>query len=157
MKNTFLFLIALGLCYSCSDGQNKLETELEAKMKQEAAAASDKLEDERNRLEEERLALKAEREAAQIQKEKDAENARLQDQFSQSDLAMVNKSRAYFHSEPRAETINKRKFLIRGNEIRIIRMSSNGFGYVEYYNEENDKYTAGWLDLHDLAPIVYGC
>ena len=155
MKNIFLFLIALGLCFACTEDQ-KSEAELQAKLKREAAAASDKLEAERNRLEEERLALKAEREAAKNQKEKDAENARLEDQFSQSDLAMVNKSRAYFHSEPRAETINNRKFLIRGNEIQVLRVR-NGFGYVEYYNENNDKYTAGWLDLHDLEPIVYGC
>lgn len=155
MKNLLLFTLALGLCFACTEGQ-KSEAELQAKLRREATAASDKLETERNRLAEERLALQTEREAAQLQKQTDAANAKLEEEFSQADRAMVKKSRAYFHSMPNEASMMERKFLIRGDEIKVLRVR-NGFGYVEYYNENSEKYTSGWLNLRDLDPLVYGC
>jgi hypothetical protein len=57
---------------------------------------------------------------------------------------------------PNEASMMERKFLIRGDEIQVLRVR-NGFGYVEYYNENSEKYTSGWLNLRDLDPLVYGC
>jgi hypothetical protein len=41
--------------------------------------------------------------------------------------------------------------------VCYIERTSNGFGYVQFYNYSNGKTTKGWINLRDLEPYELGC
>lgn len=100
---------------------------------------------------EEELAAEEER----IEREKTVERAKLERNFPDYTDVVIVTQRSYFHSTPSDESINQKKFLVNGDQTTVIK-TKNGFGYVEFYNANRDKLTAGWLDLHDLEALEYG-
>ena len=153
-------LIPFSLLFSCSssnseeqDKANALQQRENELLEKEAAA---KLEIEKLKLEEEKQRLEAERLAVEEDKrrEKMAENAKLERNFPDYTEAVVVINKSYFYSKPEEGAASTKKYLISGDYVSVVR-TRNGFGYIDYYNENNGKTTSGWLDLRDLEP-VYG-
>jgi hypothetical protein len=155
-KNLLVVLMAgsmMGLA-SCGGNNNSAPSEADmVRQKEEAKmqAYQDSIDElERVRKEEE---LKAEEE--RIEREKTVERAKLERNFPDYTDVVIVTQRSYFHSTPTDESINQKKFLVNGDQTTVIK-TKNGFGYVEFYNANRDKLTAGWLDLHDLEALEYG-
>jgi hypothetical protein len=116
-----------------------------------------RLEEERKRIEEEKLALDAEKLAMEEAKEKDRIQAleKLERQFQDVSRVSVIARKAFFYDKPDFNT-KRKSFLVQYDLATIIR-TRNGFGYIEFYNYENDKTTSGWMSLKDLEPSEPGC
>jgi hypothetical protein len=147
--------IPVTLLTSCSNDEEQkrlqaLEEREQALREKEAATKLEiekiKLEEENKRLETERLAIEEEK-----RREKMASIERLERMFPDYTNAIVAINKTYFHSSPQESTASKKKFLVSGDYIQVIK-TRNGYGYVEYYNANVDKTTSGWLDLNDLEP-----
>ena len=110
-----------------------------------------RLEEERKRIEEEKLAMDAEKKAMEETKEKDRLVAieKLEKKFQNVSGVLVIANKSYFHDAPDFST--KRKAYLVKYDIANLLRTRNGFGYVEYSNNEGDKTTSGWISLTDLA------
>lgn len=148
-------IIPVTLLTSCSNDEEQkrlqaLEEREQALREKEAASKLEieklKLEEENKRLEAERLAIEEEK-----RREKIASTSRLERKFPDYTSAVVVINKTYFHSSPQESTASKKKCLISGDIVTIIK-TRNGYGYVEFYNPSVDKTTSGWLDLRDLEP-----
>lgn len=96
-----------------------------------------KLEVEKQRLEAERLAVEEDK-----RREKMAENAKLERNFADYTEAVVVINKSYFYSKPEDGNASTKKYLVSGDYVSVVR-TRNGFGYIDYYNENNGKTTSG--------------
>ncbi len=156
LKTLFIGLfIPFTLLTSCSNDeeQKRLQALEEREQALREKEAESKIEIEKLKLEEENKRLEAERLAIEEEKrrEKNAAISRLEGNFPPYTTALVMINKTYFHSSPNESSASKKKCLVNGDVVTIIK-TRNGYGYVEFYNPIVDKTTSGWLDLNDLDP-----
>ena len=149
-KNLLIVLMAGSLMGLASCGGNNNSAPSEADMvRQKEEAKMQAYQDSIDELE------RVRKEEEWIDREKTVERAKLERNFPDYTDVVIVTQRSYFHSTPTDESINQKKFLVNGDQTTVIK-TKNGFGYVEFYNANRDKLTAGWLDLHDLEALEYG-
>jgi hypothetical protein len=145
---TQLFKLSLSLfvIYSLAACSNEKPAEVDKANVEETK----RLEEERMRIEEEKLAMDAEKKAMEETKEKDRIIAieKLEKIFQNVSYVYISASKSYFHDAPDFST-KRKAYLVKYDEASLLR-TRNGFGYVEYYNNDSGKTTSGWMSLTDL-------
>ena len=147
MKNQlFKLSLSLFMIYSLTACNNEKPAEVDKANLEETK----RLDDERKRIEEEKLAMDAEKKAMEETKEKDRIIAieKLEKIFQNVSYVHISVSKSYFHDSPDFST-KRKAYLVRNDEAGLLR-TRNGFGYVEYYNNDSGKTTSGWMSLTDI-------
>jgi hypothetical protein len=157
MKKNLLFVLIAGSIIGLASCGNKSDAPASSADADRAAEQlrMKAMEDSINDLERAKKDAELAAEEERIEREKTVERAKLERNFPDYTDVVIVTQRSYFNSNPTDESINQKKFLVNGDQTTVIK-TKNGFGYVEFYNANRDKLTAGWLDLHDLEALEYG-
>jgi LAS superfamily LD-carboxypeptidase LdcB len=154
--NSCFFLCFLFSLLSCGNNQSNDAAN------QASQLSKDSIELEKSKIELEKEKLQLEKAKIIEQKnqiETNAENdqaiqlAQKAQSFNANPSAIIVSEKANFYTAP--DYLTKRKsYLVKGDLVEALRVSNN-FIYVEYYSQNLDKTSKGWIDVNDIEHYNY--